>query len=131
MRPFSQTIFMLLLNRLQSKPSTQFTQSFVLFFTSLCASDNVGPDFAIGVLDAIQPGYAVPLHCASSVLTLSSLFGQLLQGVVLSNTQKAPFKNRKPIEIGLVKLLSKSDAILAGQNTQYWSITRRRGDARL
>lgn len=56
MRPYSQTVFMLLLNRLQTKPSTQFTQSFVLFFASLCAADNVGPDLVIGVLDGIQPG---------------------------------------------------------------------------
>jgi exportin-2 (importin alpha re-exporter) len=56
MRPFSQTIFMLLLNRLNSKPSTHFTLAFVYFAMLLCALDSVGPDFLIQTLDGIQPG---------------------------------------------------------------------------
>lgn len=47
---------MLLLNRLQSKPSNQFTQAFVYFFLFLAAVDNVGADVAIGSLEGIQPG---------------------------------------------------------------------------
>jgi exportin-2 (importin alpha re-exporter) len=106
MRPFSQTIFMLLLNRLQSKPSTQFSQSFVYYFAFLCAVDTAGPDFVIDVLNAIQPG----------------LFGNLLTGVVLSNTQKAPVRSRKVIGVGLTKLLTKSDAILGQNYTQLWCV---------
>ena len=56
MQPFSNTVFMLLLNRLQAKPSTQFNHSFVSFFALVCAVDSVGPDFVISVLDGIQPG---------------------------------------------------------------------------
>jgi hypothetical protein len=56
MRPFSQTVFMLLLNRLQGKPSTQFTSSFVYLVCFLSAIDNVGPDYVISILDGIQPG---------------------------------------------------------------------------
>jgi exportin-2 (importin alpha re-exporter) len=104
MRPFSQTIFMLLLTRLQSKPSTQFSQSFLYFLCFLCAIDNVGPDFVITTIDAIQPG----------------LFGNILTGVVLSNTQKAPARSRKVIEVGLTKALSKSEAILTETHTQFW-----------
>jgi hypothetical protein len=48
---------MLLLNRLQSKPSTSFTQAFVYFVTLLSAVESVGPDFVIQSLDAIQAGY--------------------------------------------------------------------------
>jgi exportin-2 (importin alpha re-exporter) len=62
MRPYSQTIFMLLLNRLQSKPSTQYTLSFVYFVCFVSALDHVGPDLVIGVLDAIQPGSVKRTH---------------------------------------------------------------------
>lgn len=41
-----------------------------------------------------------------------SLFAQLFVGVILANTQKSLPKQRKVVEVGLVKLLSRSDAIL-------------------
>lgn len=56
MQPFSKTIFMLLLNRLQTKPSPQFSQSFVYFITFLAAVDNVGGDAVIAIIEGIQPG---------------------------------------------------------------------------
>ena len=56
MQQFVQPVFMLLLNRLQSKPSTQFTSSFVYFAAFLCAIDNVGPDVLVSTLDNIQTG---------------------------------------------------------------------------
>lgn len=52
---------MLLLNRLQSKPSTQFTQSFVYFLAYLAAIQNVGANVVIQILEAIQPGYVSSL----------------------------------------------------------------------
>jgi len=104
MQPFSQTIFMLLLNRLQSKPSQQFTQAFVYFFTFLAAIQNVGADAAIGILEAIQPG----------------LFGNLMNGVILPNTQKAPVRSRRVIEVGLTKLLTNSDTIFTPSIVTFW-----------
>ena len=47
---------MLLLNRLQSKPSTSFTQAFVYFICLLSAVPSVGPDFVVQSLDGIQQG---------------------------------------------------------------------------
>ncbi|WVN85455.1 uncharacterized protein L203_100601 [Cryptococcus depauperatus CBS 7841] len=107
MKSFSQTIFVLLLNRLQSKPSPQFNQCFVYFFAFLASLDNVGPDLLVAVLDAIQPG----------------LFGNLLTGVILSNTQKVTVKHRKLVELGLIKTLTRSDALLSEPNNQYWPPT--------
>ncbi|ORX36025.1 Cse1-domain-containing protein [Kockovaella imperatae] len=104
MRQYANTIFMLLLTRLQSKPSSQFTASFVHLFTFLCAIQSVGPDFVIQTLDAIQAG----------------LFGNILTGVILANTQKAPIRYRKVVEVGLTKLLTQSDATLASPNQQHW-----------
>jgi hypothetical protein len=57
MRPYTNQVLLLLLNRLQSKPSALFTQAFVYFMTLLSAVESVGPDFVIQSLDAIQPGY--------------------------------------------------------------------------
>lgn len=107
MLPFSQTIFMLLLNRLQTKPSPQFSQSFVYFITFLSAVDNVGADAVIKIIEGIQPG----------------LFGNLMTGVVLPNTQKAPVRSRRVIEVGLTNLLTKSDATLTGPIAQIWPPT--------
>ncbi|WVR05966.1 hypothetical protein IAU60_002994 [Kwoniella sp. DSM 27419] len=104
MQPFAQTVFVLLLNRLQSKPSGQFNQSFVYFFAFIATIDTVGPDFLVAVLDGVQPG----------------LFGNLLTGVILSNTQKVSTRNRKLIEVGLTKMLTKSDKLLDGPNKQFW-----------
>ena len=56
MQPFNQGIFMVLLTRLQTKASNQFTQGFVYFALFLCAVDSVGPDFLISTLDGIQAG---------------------------------------------------------------------------
>lgn len=59
MQQYTQTIFMVLLTRQQTKPSAQFTTSFVYFALYLCAVDNAGPDFLISALDGIQPGCVV------------------------------------------------------------------------
>ncbi|OXB34588.1 importin-alpha export receptor [Cryptococcus neoformans] len=104
MRPFSQTVFVLLLNRLQGKPSTQFNHCFVYFFAFLANLDSVGADFLVGVLDGIQTG----------------LFGNLLTGVILSNTQKITARNRKLVEVGLTKTLSRSDSLLVEPNRRFW-----------
>lgn len=56
MQPHSQTVFLLLLNRLQAAPSTHFKQSFAYFMAFLFALDKVGPDFVIGILEGIQAG---------------------------------------------------------------------------
>jgi hypothetical protein len=53
-----------------------------------------------------------------------SLFGNLLTGVVLANTQKAPARSRKIIAVGLIKLLSKSDATLAEPNVKQWYVSK-------
>jgi exportin-2 (importin alpha re-exporter) len=59
MRPYTNQVLLLLLNRLQSKPSALFTQAFVYFMTLLSALESVGPDFVIQSLDTIQPGYVI------------------------------------------------------------------------
>lgn len=104
MQPNTSAVMLFLLNKLQSKPSPQFTQSFVFFALLLCAIDQVGPDFLIGALDGIQNG----------------LFGSLCTNIILPNTQKQPIRNRRVVEVGLTKILSRSEAILAANNTQYW-----------
>jgi len=52
-----------------------------------------------------------------------SLFGNVLNKVILANTQKAPVKSRKVIEVGLTNLLTKSDKILEPSSTQLWYAT--------
>ncbi|WRT64247.1 uncharacterized protein IL334_001178 [Kwoniella shivajii] len=104
MQPFSNTVFVLLLTRLQQKPSPQFNQCFVYFFAFVANVDTVGPDFLVTVLDSVQPG----------------LFGNLLTGVILSNTQKVTTRNRKLIEVGLTKMLTRSNRLIEEPSKQYW-----------
>jgi exportin-2 (importin alpha re-exporter) len=48
------------------------------------------------------------------------LFGNILNGVVLSNSQKVSTKDRKVVEVGLTRLLCKSDIILSDSHRQLW-----------
>lgn len=56
----------------------------------------------------------------AALLTPLRLFGNLLTGVILSNTQKITARNRKLVEVGLTKTLSRSDNLLAEPNRQFW-----------
>jgi exportin-2 (importin alpha re-exporter) len=56
MTPFTKTVLMLILNRLQTGKTPAFSQSFARFFLLLCAIPNVGPTFLVEQLQAIQPG---------------------------------------------------------------------------
>ncbi|BEJ11174.1 hypothetical protein CspHIS471_0105960 [Cutaneotrichosporon sp. HIS471] len=105
MQQYSQTIFMLILTRLQTNSTQQFSQAVVYFLCYLAAVDSVGPDAVVAIIDAIQPG----------------LFGQLMKGVVLPNTQKAPQRSRRLIEVGLTKYLTMSDALVQQPGVQFWS----------
>ena len=118
MRPYTNQVLLLLLNRLQSKPSALFTQAFVYFMTLLSAVESVGPDFVIQSLDAIQPGY-VCLHWEKGDADFR-LFGNILNGVVLSNTQKVSVKDRKVVEVGLTRFLAKSDIMISDSHRQLW-----------
>ena len=57
-----------------------------------------------------------------AIMTVGSLFGNLLTGVILGNTQKAPIRSRKVIEVGLTNLLAKSDGIFSPTNTPFWYV---------
>ena len=48
------------------------------------------------------------------------LAANILTSVVYANTQKASVKTRKLLEVGLIKLLSKSNVILAPANQACW-----------
>lgn len=56
MTPFTKTVLMLILNRLQTGKTPVFSQAFARFFLLLCAIPNVGPSFLVEQLQAIQPG---------------------------------------------------------------------------
>lgn len=60
-------------------------------------------------------GKLEPIHGADN-----RLFGNLMNGVVLPNTQKAPARSRRVIEVGLTKLLSRSDSILQAPLVTFW-----------
>ena len=96
MQPFSQTIFVLLLNRLQTKPSPQFSQAFVYFFSLLSALDSVGPDYLVSILDAIQPGcVAAQLQRDLQVLSNSADTQPLWQPAERCHSRQLP-KNTRP-----------------------------------
>jgi len=50
----------------------------------------------------------------------SRLFGNILNGVVLSNTQKVSVKDRKVVEVGLTRFLAKSDIMISDSHRQLW-----------
>jgi exportin-2 (importin alpha re-exporter) len=56
MAPFTKTVFMLILNRMQANKITTFRQAVSYFFLLLCALQSVGPKNVVEQLEAIQPG---------------------------------------------------------------------------
>lgn len=56
MAPFTKTVFMLILNRMQATKLPAFRQAVSLFFLLLCALPGVGPTVVVEQLEAIQPG---------------------------------------------------------------------------
>jgi exportin-2 (importin alpha re-exporter) len=57
---------------------------------------------------------------AKSAVLTSRLFGNILNGVVLSNTQKVSVKDRKVVEIGLTRFLARSDIMISDSHRQLW-----------
>ena len=53
-------------------------------------------------------------------MLISRLFGNILNGVVLSNTQKVSVKDRKVVEVGLIRFLAKSDIMISDSHRQLW-----------
>lgn len=56
MAPFTRTVFMLILNRVQASKVPAFRQAVSVFFLLLCALPTVGPAFVVQQLEGIQPG---------------------------------------------------------------------------
>jgi exportin-2 (importin alpha re-exporter) len=56
MLPFTKTVLMLILQRLQSNKTLQVSHAFAVFALFICALPQVGPDFFVSQLQAIQPG---------------------------------------------------------------------------
>jgi exportin-2 (importin alpha re-exporter) len=55
-----------------------------------------------------------------SEMLIYRLFGNILNGVVLSNTQKVSVKDRKVVEVGLTRFLAKSDIMISDSHRQLW-----------
>ncbi|KAI5449860.1 importin-alpha export receptor [Naganishia albida] len=104
MTPFTKTVLMLILNRLQTGKTPAFSQSFARFFLLLCAIPNVGPTFLVEQLQAIQPGLA----------------SQILENVILPETRKMPIKDRKVVAVGLTRLLTDGDVLLQPTTVSAW-----------
>jgi len=56
MLPFTRTVFMLVLNRMQATKVASFRQAVSSFYLLLCALPGVGARVVVEQLEAIQPG---------------------------------------------------------------------------
>ncbi|GHJ89066.1 hypothetical protein NliqN6_5468 [Naganishia liquefaciens] len=104
MTPFTKTVLMLILNRLQTGKTPAFSQAFARFFLLLCAIPNAGPSFLVEQLQSIQPGLA----------------SQILENVILPETRKMPIKDRKLVAVGLTRLLTDGDVLLQPTTVSAW-----------
>ncbi|GAB5586714.1 importin-alpha export receptor [Umbelopsis nana] len=113
--PYLRAIVTYVLTRLQSKTSKstgqlvhdKFTRDMLLWICLFLALDKQpgGPNAVIDAFDALQPG----------------LFSQMLTLVVLPELQKiADPKDRKTCAIGLTRLLTQSDKMLADPYVSMW-----------
>ncbi|KAH7097236.1 importin alpha re-exporter [Auriculariales sp. MPI-PUGE-AT-0066] len=96
---FTRGIFMLLLNRLQTAKTDRFVYYFVhfLLFTVALQRPGLDPDWLVNSFDVIQPG----------------LFGMLFGQFVLEQVPQFAQRDRKVAVVGMARLLSESQVILA------------------
>lgn len=105
MRPYMQPVLTLMLVRLQSSKTEKFSQQFAAFFGFFCGVQQDGyPEQVVQAFESVQPG----------------LFVQLTQNVVAPDLAKLTARQRFPTLAGLVRLLTESEALLAGAQTAAW-----------
>jgi len=94
-----------MLTRLQTSKTAAFTKGFIYFLAFFASIQKEGyPNFVIQSFDSVQPG----------------LFPQIMQGVLLSELEKTPQRQRRVVQVGLARLLTESSMMLEAPNNSIW-----------
>ena len=122
-----KSIVTMLLTRLQTGKTDNYTYSFVYFALYIMAIDapGLGPDFLIGSVEQVQPQWVTfsdmdfYLNCRLSSLRL---WAQVLKGVILQDVHKLLPKDRKVGIVGLTRLLTESSTMLTEPSVSVWYV---------
>jgi len=129
LQPYFVTILQLMLTRLSSMKTENFTQRFIAFYHFISARQDqgMGADFFIAVTDQVQHEC---VHCQSPLsrvsLTLRSVFKGLYLNIILPNTQQLPRPiDRKTGVVSFTKTLTDSQAFV-NRYPKGWNLTTQR-----
>jgi exportin-2 (importin alpha re-exporter) len=121
-------IMLTLLSRLQTTRTDKFAMEFVLFlcYSMALGVNGVRPDFIVNVVESIQPGY-VSAPGGQSIVTEvfdsplhPRLWGNLVKNVAIPQVALVRIKDRKLVAVGLTRLLTDSETMLAPSNVDAW-----------
>jgi exportin-2 (importin alpha re-exporter) len=109
---------------MQTSKTDKYAYLFVYFllFSMAVNVDGLTPDFTVGAVEEIQPGYAFHLSMAILFTDIHhlSLWSQILSNFVIQEVTKMPTKDRKVAAVGLTRLLTQSEVMRREPAAQQW-----------
>ncbi|ESK86419.1 importin-alpha export [Moniliophthora roreri MCA 2997] len=106
LRQYFKGVMMTLLTRMQTSKTDNYVYLFVKFllYTMALNVDGLGPDYVITGIEEIQPG----------------LWSQIATNFVLPQVPKMQQKDKKVVEVGMIKLLFRSERFIQPPSVQAW-----------
>ncbi|KAL0569494.1 importin-alpha export receptor [Marasmius crinis-equi] len=109
LKQYFRPVLMTLLTRMQTSKTDNYVYLFSKFLVYTMALDveGLGPDYVIGAVEEIQPG----------------LWVQIVKNFILPPLEKVPQKDKKLFEVGIIRMLFRSDRLVQPPTVQAWPPT--------
>ncbi|KAK7018654.1 importin-alpha export receptor [Paramarasmius palmivorus] len=106
LKQYFKAVLMTLLTRMQTSKTDNYVYLFVKFllYTAALDIDGLGPDYVIGGVEEIQAG----------------LWAQITSNFVIPQVPKMQQKDKKVVEVGMIKLLFRSERFIQPPSIQAW-----------
>ncbi|KAJ8091228.1 importin-alpha export receptor [Marasmius tenuissimus] len=106
LKQYFKPVLMTLLTRMQTSKTDTYVYLFskFLLFTVALNVEGLGPDYVISAVEEIQPG----------------LWLQIVKNFVLPQVEKVPAKDKKLFEVGIIRLLFRSERFIQPPTVQAW-----------
>ncbi|KIS69121.1 putative importin-alpha export receptor [Mycosarcoma maydis] len=97
---YKRAVLTLLLTRLQQSKTDKLVKAMIHFVSIVALSQGKGPDYAVDMFDAVQPG----------------LFAQIAQAIIAPELANVSERQRKVVSVGFASLLVNSSAMRRAPN---------------
>ncbi|KDQ12400.1 hypothetical protein BOTBODRAFT_34372 [Botryobasidium botryosum FD-172 SS1] len=108
LRQYLRDVLMTLFTRLQTSRTDKYTYglAYFIFYTMAIQVEGLNPDFVISAVESVQ----------------ANLWPSLLADVLLPTLSKTPAKDVKVVAVGLVRLVTQSEAMLTEPCARTWPL---------